>query len=275
MAMMYNKLFTKILDSSIWLAPDAARIVWLTFLAAMDEDGVVRFASVANVAHRARVSLEAATGAVRLLESPDADSSDPDNEGRRVERVPGGWVILNAEKYRDLVTRVAIRAQTKERVRRHREKQRNASVTLSSGSETQSRSRSKARSDTEEETVAPSVLVVSVPEIDTFRVPACPFQELVASYHEHCPSMSRVQVLTNMRMKHARARWVQVCTDEKWNGAEALEWFGSYFKMAQASPFLTGRSTTAKRAWKADFEWLMNAGNFAKVVEGKYHEDQA
>ena len=40
---MYNKLFTKILDSSIWLAPDSARIVWLTFLAAMDEDGVVRF----------------------------------------------------------------------------------------------------------------------------------------------------------------------------------------------------------------------------------------
>ena len=30
---MYNKLFTKILDSTIWLEDDATRLVWITFLA--------------------------------------------------------------------------------------------------------------------------------------------------------------------------------------------------------------------------------------------------
>ena len=30
---MYNKLFTKILDSTVWLEPDTVRIVWITFLA--------------------------------------------------------------------------------------------------------------------------------------------------------------------------------------------------------------------------------------------------
>ena len=54
---MYNKLFTKILDSSIWLEPSGTRIIWLTMIAAMDENGFVQFASVANLAHRARIEL--------------------------------------------------------------------------------------------------------------------------------------------------------------------------------------------------------------------------
>jgi len=128
-AAVYNKLFTKILDSSIWLEPAPTRLVWLTFLAAMDQDGFCRFAAPANVAHRARVSLEEAETAIKTLESPDPNSSNPANEGRRIERVPGGWIILNAEDHQQMVTRAVQREQTKERVRRYRERKGNASVT--------------------------------------------------------------------------------------------------------------------------------------------------
>jgi hypothetical protein len=128
---MYNKLFTKILDSSIWLESDATRLVWLTLLAAMDEDGFAQFASVANLAHRARVTLDACTEAARCLEAPDANSGDPDHGGRRLERVDGGWVVLNAGKYRLMVTRVVAREQTRERVRKFRAKAAgNAPVTV-------------------------------------------------------------------------------------------------------------------------------------------------
>src|SRR5262245_19222822 len=128
---MYNKLFTKILDSSIWLEPTPTRIVWLTFLASMDESGFVQLTSAANVAHRARVTLDEACNALVTLEGPDSDSADPENDGRRVERVPGGWMVLNASKYRDMVTKVVIQAQTRERVRKHRARKKdgNASVT--------------------------------------------------------------------------------------------------------------------------------------------------
>ena len=121
---MYNKLFTKILDSSIWLEPDATRIVWITMIAAMDQDGFCQFASVANVAHRAMVPLEAAERAIRALQSPDKNSSDPDHKGRRLERVDGGWMVLNAQKYRELITREISRHKTLERVRKYREKRR-------------------------------------------------------------------------------------------------------------------------------------------------------
>lgn len=130
---MYNKLFTKILDSSIWLESTPTRIVWLTFIAVMDENGFAQFASAANVAHRARVSPDEASAAIATLESPDTDSSDPENEGRRLERVPGGWMILNADKHRKLVTKAVIQEQTRLRVAKHREQKRNAKETLGNG----------------------------------------------------------------------------------------------------------------------------------------------
>ena len=141
---MYNKLFGKILDSSIWLESLSTRIVWLTFIAVMDEHGFVQFAAVGNVANRANVTIEQATSALEILESPDPESGDKDHEGRRIERVPGGWLVLNAEKHRAMVTRSIVQEQTRERVRRHRERKRtcNASVTPS-----ESESESESESD--------------------------------------------------------------------------------------------------------------------------------
>ena len=133
---MYNKLFTKILDSTIWLENDATRLVWITLLACMDEDGYVALSSVGNVAARARVPLESAQQAITALESSDPLDPTQEHEGKRIERVPYGWMILNAGKYRDLIRRETIKEQTRERVAQHRAKraevtQRNENVTPS------------------------------------------------------------------------------------------------------------------------------------------------
>ena len=70
---MYNRLFTKILDSSIWLEPDSTRIVWITLLVAMDQDGYAHFSALENLAARAHVSLAKAKRAIECFESPDPD----------------------------------------------------------------------------------------------------------------------------------------------------------------------------------------------------------
>lgn len=131
---MYNKLFSKMLFSSIWVEPYPTRIVWVTFLAAMDEDGVVHLATVKNVAALAQVTVDEAEQAVAVLESPDPSSSSSEHDGRRIERFPGGWLVLNAKVYRDIATRDQARQRTAERVKRHRDRSTgNASVTVGNG----------------------------------------------------------------------------------------------------------------------------------------------
>lgn len=163
---MYNKLFTKILDSSIWLEPTATRIVWLTLIAGMDEDGFVALASVANLAHRARVSVEEASEAVGILESPDENSSDPEHEGRRIERTTGGWIVLNGPKYRDLVTRTVQREQTRARVAKHRAKKScNAEVTDEKRVSNDTVTQSEAVTETE----TPSPAASATPSLEAFE----------------------------------------------------------------------------------------------------------
>ena len=123
---MYNKLFTKILDSSIWLQSDQTVRVWITLLAAMDEDGFTPFATVANLANRAHVSLEATRAAVAYLEGPDECSGNPANDGRRIERVDGGWLVLNAAAHREMVTRSEIKRRQRERAQASRDRKRHS-----------------------------------------------------------------------------------------------------------------------------------------------------
>lgn len=95
----YTKLFQNIITSSIWGEDDKTRIVWITMLALCNRDGIVE-ASVSGLAALSRVDKESAARAIQVLESPDPDSRSKEHEGRRIQRVDGGWLILNHAKYR-------------------------------------------------------------------------------------------------------------------------------------------------------------------------------
>lgn len=149
---MYNKLFAKIVDSSIWLESTPTRLVWMMLIALMDEDGFCQFACVDNVSARARLSIEETNEAIKTLESPDVRDPEQEYEGRRIERVPGGWIVLNAGKYRDLVTREIAKERNRQRVAKCREAKRgvmkcNAPVMSSNGSVTQSEAVSVSTSE--------------------------------------------------------------------------------------------------------------------------------
>jgi hypothetical protein len=125
---MNNKLFTKILDSSVWLEDSDTRIVWITLLAVMDQDGFCRFASPANIARRARVSPAAAVAALKKFEAPDPLSPEGENEGRRIERVAGGYIVLSAVRHQRQLTREETRKQDAERAKRYRARKRNVTL---------------------------------------------------------------------------------------------------------------------------------------------------
>lgn len=96
----FTKLSESIVASTVWGYDSDTRVVWVTMLAIADATGVVR-ASVPGLARLAVVSVEAARKALDIFLSPDPDSRDKSNEGRRIEVIDGGWLILNYLKYRN------------------------------------------------------------------------------------------------------------------------------------------------------------------------------
>lgn len=125
--MTYVKLDTGILLSSIWSEPSDVRVVWITLLAMADQNGMVA-ASATGVAKMAGLPLGVVTEALELFQSPDPNSRTPDDDGRRLARVDGGYVLLNHAKYREAQDKDARREQVREAVRRHREKSCNQPV---------------------------------------------------------------------------------------------------------------------------------------------------
>lgn len=102
--MSYAKLFSSITESSLWSEPKEVRILFVSMLAKADPTGFVE-AAVPGLARLSNLSTDEVTRALEVLSSPDPHSKDldvnPANQGRRVVKVPGGWMILNYENYRD------------------------------------------------------------------------------------------------------------------------------------------------------------------------------
>jgi len=148
----YTKLHSSILTSTIWRESPVVCKVWVTMLALSNQDGVVE-ASVPGLADMARVGVADVEEALAKFQSPDAYSRSPENEGRRIEPVEGGWRILNCEKYRFKLSLEDRRERDRIRKQRWREQQRNGCPTESGTKRDicdMSRMSRQAEADTEE-----------------------------------------------------------------------------------------------------------------------------
>ena len=175
--MSYTKLANSILTSTLWQEDDQTRIVWMTLLAMSDRNGEVQ-ASIPGLAHIARVSLEKTREAIHRFLSPDLDSRTKDDEGRRLEEIPGGWLLINHKAYRDLASDDDRRAKAAERQKRFREKlRRNASVTHESRQIPQAEA--EAEADAKAEADADSF--ANAKEKKNFR-DGSKFDSLISSY---------------------------------------------------------------------------------------------
>lgn len=125
MANTYTKLFRSIVSSTIWAEDPTTTKVWVTLLALADYNGEVE-GTVPYIARLAYVSVDDCSKAIDLFLAPDPNSRTPDNAGRRIERTPMGWVILNHAKYRAMATKEARREADRLRKARERAAKRNS-----------------------------------------------------------------------------------------------------------------------------------------------------
>jgi len=122
MKKMWTPLWSEIVTSSIWEEDVVVRVVWITMLAVMDWDGWVS-GSVASMRRLANIKDEKECArALRVLESPDMRSPGQPNDGRRINRLPKGWVVLNHAKYREMIQKEYRRAYKADNAKKNRAK---------------------------------------------------------------------------------------------------------------------------------------------------------
>lgn len=111
-------------------------------------------------------------------------------------------------------------------------------------------------------------------------IPACPQQAILVLWREVLPDVPqhRSDEWRGTRAEHLRARWRDKAAALHWHGAdEGLDWFRRFFGYIRGSPFLMGRAppSPGRPAFAIELEWLVSPGNWAKVIEGKYHPESA
>lgn len=119
----WTPLWSSIVVSSLWGEPKEVRLLFLTMLAMKDYNGEVT-ATAVGLARMANLTIEETKSAITILESPDAEGNGQEFEGRRIEKVEGGWKVLNHAKYRDEVQKEMrrVRNQKAQQAKRERER---------------------------------------------------------------------------------------------------------------------------------------------------------
>lgn len=117
--MSYTKLSSDLITSSLWGESAEIRIVWITMLAMANRHGEV-IATIPGLARLASVPVPVTEQAVQKFLSPDPYSRTPDDEGRRIEVIEGGWALLNHAKYRDKDSKEDAKLANAIRQRRYR-----------------------------------------------------------------------------------------------------------------------------------------------------------
>lgn len=110
--------------------------------------------------------------------------------------------------------------------------------------------------------------------VDGNGVPSCPHKRIVALYHEFLPELPGVKVWEGTRQQNLQARW-----RERWKAGkyrtqdEGIAYWGKLFRhVSENCDWLMGRVQGRKgdKPFRASLDWIVNASNFAKLIEGRY-----
>jgi Protein of unknown function (DUF1376) len=125
----------------------------------------------------------------------------------------------------------------------------------------------------------PQLSLVDPPSAKPKGPPDCPHQAVLALWEEVLPSLPQhlPSQWRGARADHLRARWRETAVAKGWTDeAQGLAYLRRLFAHIGRSTFLTGKAPTrepGKRPFVIELEWLVNPTNWAKVHEGKYHEE--
>jgi hypothetical protein len=118
---------------------------------------------------------------------------------------------------------------------------------------------------------SPAESPTSPQQIPTYKkkeVKSIPVREIVDLYHDILPDLRRVKVIAGSLEKQISARWKEETK------RQALDYWREFFEYVHdCCPWLTDPKGK-ENGWTADLRWLVKSENFAKVIEGRYENQQ-
>lgn len=124
----FAPIFTSMLDSSVWMEPYPVRVLWTAMLALKEADHVVRYTAF-QLAKRANMTEREVLDCLKILSEPDTRRIEPQPfDGRRIEKVEGGWLVLNGQKYEDEMRLLSRRAYNARKQREYRQVKKNSAT---------------------------------------------------------------------------------------------------------------------------------------------------
>tara|TARA_R110000823_G_scaffold226788_1_gene354325 strand:- start:3633 stop:4502 length:870 start_codon:yes stop_codon:yes gene_type:complete len=147
--------------------------------------------------------------------------------------------------------------------------------------------KSREEINTKQPTVAPALPLEGRPALalvdgqpKPYSPPDCPHVEVLALWAEVLPAMPQhlPSQWKGTRAGHLRARWRETAVEKRWaSEAEGLAYMRRLFGFVGQSRFLTGRvpSKGDRPPFVVELAWLVCPDNWAKTIEGKFHQDAA
>lgn len=122
----WTPIYSTIVDSSLWDEPDYVCKVFITMLAIKDfRDHVVRttaYGLARKCWPRDEDGLGKVEDALKRLSSPDPKRPGQPLEGRRIEKVEDGYLVLNGELYQAMIRKYQRRAYKTEKEAEYRKR---------------------------------------------------------------------------------------------------------------------------------------------------------
>ena len=114
------------------------------------------------------------------------------------------------------------------------------------------------------------------PSLSTAKLMACPQEEILKLWAKHLPHLAQPRSWEGTRRANTKQRWNQAARPSQYSPegyqteAAGIKWWDSFFGYIARDTSLSNGFETAGRTWRPDLEWVVNATNFQKIIDGKY-----
>ena len=114
------------------------------------------------------------------------------------------------------------------------------------------------------------------PSLSGTTFPPCPHSELLSLWGKHLPHLTQPRSWEGSRQASMKQRWVQAGKPSAYSPEgyktteQGVKWWDAFFGYIANDTSLANGFETNGRTWRPDLEWVVNAANFQKIIDGKY-----